>query len=243
MALLTLDVTQALPCRKVPESSDEVLRDIEADFGQLSLKSVLSYVWSLGIPVLPLNDQGAFHGACWRIDGRNVIVLKQKTQSEARWIVDLLHELFHASQHQEREQLSAVDAEDPLISRKSSEEEQAAVSFSCDVALRGRAEELVQLCVRLAGGKVERLKSAVSRIANQERVRVDILANYAAYRLAMQRLSWWPTAQTLQVTDANPWQIVRDRYLEMADFSGVNASDRELLLNALARSQPDNPGE
>jgi hypothetical protein len=30
----------------------------------------------MGIPVLPLSDRGAFHGATWRIQGRNVIVLK-----------------------------------------------------------------------------------------------------------------------------------------------------------------------
>ena len=62
-------------------------------YGAITFEHTLRYVWSLGIPVLPLRDPGAFHGACWRIDGRNIIVLKQRTLSLARWLADLLHEV------------------------------------------------------------------------------------------------------------------------------------------------------
>ena len=45
--------------------------------------------------------RGTFHGACWRYEGRNAVVLKQTPKHEARWAFDLLHELFHAGQRPE----------------------------------------------------------------------------------------------------------------------------------------------
>ena len=51
--------------------------------------------------MLPLDDPGAFHGACFREDWRNVIVLKQKTSASSRWAFDCLHECWHASQEPE----------------------------------------------------------------------------------------------------------------------------------------------
>ncbi len=45
--------------------------------------------------------RGTFHGACWRYEGRNAVVLKQTPKHEARWTFDLLHELFHAGQRPE----------------------------------------------------------------------------------------------------------------------------------------------
>jgi len=237
LALLALEVSRGIDPRPVETNAANVSRSL-AGSGPLTLRVVLNYVWDLGIPVLPLNDPGAFHGACWRVEGRNVIVLKQRTQSQARWIIDALHELFHAGQNPELERLAIIDTEDPLHSRESSPEEQLAVSFSCDVALSGRAEDLAALCVEAAGGSIERLKAAVPRVARREHVSTDLLANFMAYRLSaqlsVQKQSWWPVAQTLQTTDEDPWIVARDIFLERADFSRINASDRELMLRALA---------
>ena len=45
--------------------------------GSDDLRTVLHAVWDLGVVVLPLRGTGTFHGACWRYEGRNTIVLKQ----------------------------------------------------------------------------------------------------------------------------------------------------------------------
>ncbi len=63
----------------IPIDATECRQSIIASFGEITFGNVLKYVWRLGIPVLPLNDSGAFHGACWRAHGRNIIVLKQRT--------------------------------------------------------------------------------------------------------------------------------------------------------------------
>lgn len=239
LALLALEVSQGLHLRPVVTDPPEVMRSIAAASEPLTLRAVLNYIWDIGIPVLPLNDAGAFHGACWRVDGRNVIVLKQRTQSQARWIIDALHELFHAGQNLEQKHLTFIDLEDPFRNSKNSLEEKLAVTFSCNVGLSCRAEALAALCVKAAQGSVERLKAVVPKVAKREGVSTDMLANYMAYRLSLQNVSWWAVAQTLQGRGEDPWQVARDIFLERADFSRINASDRELLLRALVTPPED----
>lgn len=201
--------------------------------GQLTLRGCLEYAWSCGIPVLPLHDGGGFHGATWRMGGRNVIVLKQSTRSEARWIMDFLHEFRHAGQDPSADEFELVDSEMLLTERRESEEEEEATTFAGDVMLDGRAEELAKKCVAEASGKVELLKMTVPRVASREGVRIDALANYMAYRLAMQGINWWGAATNLQETDESPWEVTRDFLIERLDFAVLPDIDRSLLFRAL----------
>ena len=79
--------------RKVPTDWRKFRAQMIERYDGVDFKSALSFAWDLGVVVLPLNDAGAFHGACWRIDGVNVIVLKQPLRYPARWLFDLLHEI------------------------------------------------------------------------------------------------------------------------------------------------------
>jgi hypothetical protein len=167
------------------------------------------------------------------MDGRNVIVLKQNTRSEARWMTDLLHEFRHAGQDPSAKEFELVDSETLLNERRDSEEEQEATTFAGDVMLDGRAEELAKKCVDEAKGNVQFLKKAVPRVASREGVRMDALANYMAYRLAMQGINWWGTATNLQATDESPWEIARDFLIQRLDFTRLNEIDRALLIRAL----------
>lgn len=236
LALLAVAATQHLPTCEIPTDPMRVHSDIVGTYGAITIESVIRYIWSLGVVVLPLNDSGAFHGACWRVEGRNVIVIKQKTRSNARWIVDALHELRHAGEEPGAESLSFIEGEE-LSGRRTSKQEEDAIRFSGDVALGGRAEELVALSVKAANGSVEQLKSAVPRVAKREGVAVDALANYMAYRLSLQGQNWWGVANTLQAPDADPWTVARDIFLEHAVFGGLNAGDAELLRCALSGNE------
>jgi len=102
------------------------------------------------------------------------------------------------------------------------------------VVLAGRAEELAELCVQAAQGSVERLKAVVPRVAAREHVPADALANYMAFRLALQRINWWGAATNLQEAGPDPWQTARDLLLEQAHFDRLNDVDRTLLLQALS---------
>lgn len=239
LVLLQCTVRIEKPTR-IPRSAADIREALRGLGDQITLESVLTYTWDhLGIPVLPLNDSGAFHGACWRVNGQDVIVLKQRTTSHARWIIDLLHELGHLSKADTTTDISVIEPE--TLTKEAPphlvDEEMDATGFAGDVALAGKAEELAKKCVDAASGKLEWLKAAVPRVAEAEGVSVDLLANYMAYRLKLQGENWWGAAQNLQGESGNPWRVARDFLLARANFEKVNPVDRELLLHALSESE------
>ena len=234
LALLLLEATAALPQKPIPTDAHAMRAAIVAAYGSLNFEHALRYMWGLGIPVLPLADSGAFHGACWRVDGRNVIVLKQHVRAPTRWLFDLLHEVYHAGQQPEQRELAVIEDNDMTKERLESDEEQAASQYAGDVLLNGRAEVLIAQCVRAAGGSIERLKKALPQVAERERVRTDALANYMAFRLSLQGENWWGAANNLQATTPDPWLVARDVMLEHINLGALNESDRSLLLQALS---------
>jgi Zn-dependent peptidase ImmA (M78 family) len=233
LALLVLDATHSLPRKPIPTDAAEVRDAVISAYGAVTFETMLRYVWSIGVPVLPLNDAGAFHGACWRVEGRNIIVIKQGTKSASRWLFDLSHEVRHAGQEPDRDELTIIEENENAQERRESEEEQEASEFAGDVVLDGRAEELVEMCVEAARNDVKLLKSVLPRIARREQVSVSSLANYMAFRLSLQNYNWWGAATNLQEDEGDPWQIARDILLERANLSVLNEFDRELLQQAL----------
>jgi Zn-dependent peptidase ImmA (M78 family) len=208
-------------------------RCIQKQYKTVDLKSALHTAWDLGVVVLPLRDPGAFHGACWRYEGRNAVVLKQTSKHEARWLFDLLHELFHAGQRPEADTLEVIEADETSAERRKSDEEIAASQFAGDVVLDSKAEALAQASVQAARNSVERLKSVVPTIAAKNGVSVGALANYLAFRLSWQGVNWWGTAANLQVDDGDPWMIARDVFVERFPYDIDNELDRQLLDRAL----------
>ena len=237
LALLVLKATEHIEQYEVPTDAEDFRADVLEEFGSVTFPNVLAYIWSLGIPMLPLHDSGAFHGACWRSGGRDVIVLKQKNLSLDRWSNDLIHEAYHAGQEPEAEERTVVEAPETSEERRNDPEEQEATSFSGNVMLDGRAEELAQMCVSVAGGRVARLKAVVPNVASAEGVEVGALANYLAYRLSFSEINWWGAASNLQSTDADPWEIARDQLMKKLDLDQLNDVDRQLLVQALTKQE------
>jgi hypothetical protein len=232
LALILLDATRDLPHGSIPTSAEDLSSDIKAQYGSVSFENALRYAWSLGIPVLPLSDSGAFHAACWREKGRNIIVLKQPVRSLARWLYDLIHELCHAGRNPKEPRRSVVEYE-KLEGKRLSPEEKEANQIAGDVILDGRAEQLAKMCVVAAQGKVEWLKRVVPMVAKREHVATDALANYMAFRLSLEGVNWWGTATGLQNTDVDPWQLARNVLKERIDFSSLSYLDLVLLEQAL----------
>ena len=98
LALLILQATAHLQVKLVPTDAKTVRAAILAGYGEADFASVLRFIWDNGVAVLPLDDPGAFHGACWRANGRNVIALKRRTPLFARWLHLALHEFRHAGE-------------------------------------------------------------------------------------------------------------------------------------------------
>jgi transcriptional regulator with XRE-family HTH domain len=217
----------------VPSSAAELRAAIVQRYGNLSLRSALQYAWDVGIPVLPLADRGTFHGACWRHERRHVIVLKQRTPSLARWLHDLIHELRHTTQRPDEPTFGIVETSDSPYERINSDEEIDAAEFASAVILDGQQEQLTTRVVAEANGKIEYLKRAVVTVATHAGVDVGALANYLAFRLALQGENWWGAATNLQPRDENPWQVARDVFCERMDFARLQAIDQQLLSMAI----------
>lgn len=234
LALLTLEATRHLDTEAIPEDPLEVHSAITDRYGKVTFEAALRYAWSLGVPVLPLDDPAAFYGACWRIDGRNVIVLKQQAASHARWLFDLLHELRHAAEDPDRDELAVVEATPLSLERVGDLEEDQADDYAEEIIFGGRANDIAQSCVRRAGGRVDRLKRVVLEVSRKENVDEGALANYLAHRLDDENdIDWWGAAQNLQ-TDAPPaCSVARDTLFTHVRLSGLNEFDRDLLLRAL----------
>lgn len=231
---LALAVIEGIDVEPQPVPDDPIAMhdEVVEGYGQLTLETVLQYAWDHGIAVLPLADPGAFHGACWRIGGRSVIVLKQRTGSLARWLFDLIHEICHTRQCLNEEDRAVVEEGDPAT-LTDDDYELEANDYAGNVVLRGRAEELVQQCVDRASGNVEFLKRAAKDIAREQSVDLGSFANYLAFRLSMQGINWWGASANLQASDDNPYLIARDIFIERCDVSKLGRFDRELIINAM----------
>lgn len=234
LALVTIRGMADCPTESIPVDPREMRRRILArGKGKDDFRTVLHTVWDLGVVVLPLRGKGTFHGACWRYEGRNVIVLKQTSQHEAHWTFDLLHELFHASQRPLEKSFELVEVDPTSSERRESGEEIAASQYAGDVMLDGKAEELAKNCVAYSRNTMPKLKNAVRRVANENGVNVGALANYVAFRLSWQGLNWWGASANLQRDSSDPWTIARDVFVERHPFQIEDEVDRALLDRAL----------
>jgi hypothetical protein len=220
--------------QEIPTSATEVRQVLIDRYGSITFEGALKYAWDLGIVVLPLNDAAVFHGACWRIDDRNVVVLKQKTLSVSRWLFDLLHEIRHLAEEPENEQLSLIELDVASDERRQSPQEVEASRFAGDVILDGRAEQLAELCVNESSGRLQWLKAAVPKVAKRENVAIDALANYMAFRLSQQGENWWGAANNLQDISVDPWILAREEFFARIDLARVGEPERDLLIRALS---------
>jgi transcriptional regulator with XRE-family HTH domain len=196
------------------------------------LRATVRYAASIGVAVLALRDPAAFYGACFSTHNRAALVIKHTSDSPARWLAVLLHELDHVRDIPTAGPRSWVElgeietwTDDPV--------EQRAHAFAADVLFAGRPGTVLAHTVNAAGGSVERLKSVVPAVAAQAEVPPDVLANYLAFRLSQRGLNWWPTAVGFQEA-GDPWRVITDELLSHLDFTALDTADRQALLDALA---------
>ena len=224
----------SIPKNEYPGDLKEFKEDFYRSYKQLTLRNLLSFSWDLGISVVPLNDQGVFHGASWNIDDKHVIVLKQRNNSHARWIFDLLHELYHVFAHLDSPNTSIVEIEEvnPFSSNASLEEREAN-TFANHFIFGERSEDIAKTALLKADYKMELLKSAVSETAIEEDVPADFIANYLAFRLQMSGKNWWGTASNFQTISPSPFDIASEILRERIRIENLNPIDRNMLESAL----------
>ena len=220
--------------REIPDDPLKIREEVLSENGSVRLAGLLHWTWDHGIPVLPLFDPGKFHGACWLINDRPVICLKQHTQFDSRWTFDLAHELGHVARHLNSERPAIVESEDiPLVETIDSMLWKTKRVTSPELCYWS-PERLAQEAVKQADGQVSWLKRAVESVAAKNSVETDALANYLAFRLATQGLNeWWGVATNLQQRGDDAQRLAREEFERRADLSLLSDDDRALLEAAL----------
>ena len=230
---LVLQSTASLAKQEYPEDTDE-FRNLFKKSQVIDFESCLSIVWDLGICVMPLRDKGLFHGASWNIEGRHIIILKQTSNSQAKWLFDLLHEVYHVLAHLDEVNTSVIETEEigPAVDQSAVEEAEAN-SFAHKVLFDDSTESIVNKCLELASYRIENLKTAVKKVSREEHIGEDVLANYLAYRLSLQNENWWATANSLQITSPDPYEIAMKYLKENLEDNINNPIEANLLAMAI----------
>lgn len=233
IAGLVADALHDAATPSIPDNWIDLRKELFGN-GPANLDRGVRSAWRLGIPVIPLSDPIRFHGCCFRIKGRNVIVLKQSARYESRWLFDLVHEIAHASE-QPHSDAFAPDMNDPTSSiRRESEREMQANQMAGDVLLNGRAEELYLRILSKSSGSIARLKGLTEAEASAEKIDVGVLANYVAYRLKQEHfVDWWGAATNLQTSEDDPFEVVRNAFFDEAPLQMLSEDNRELINQAL----------
>ncbi len=236
LALRLLQATDHLPIKAMPTDPYRIHTKIVEDYGSFSLEGSLRFIWNLGIPVMTVNDPGAFQGAFFKENDRGIILLKSKTKSHARWSFDLFHEYWHATRYRgdTKEIFEIEDFKSESLGEKSSSKEETEASlFASAVLLGRRPDTLVHMCMKEARNDLSRLKRAVRDVAARENVSVDALANCVAFRLSKEGHDWWGSAERLQSEDESISSIVNKVLIDFVDLNSMAAYDLDLLKRAL----------
>lgn len=232
LAQICAEAMPTLPREPIPDSAAPMIEIIRRR-GNVDFPNALETAWDLGIIVLPLGDGGQFHGAHWRIGGTNVVVLKQGERSAAKWLIDLMHEVFHAARFPEELDNAVIEEAETSDYRRDDPEEKHATWYASLVATQGRAEDLFKQVAADTGGDIRRFKSAVARVATSTGIDVGVIANYVAHRLWQQDVQWWGAAANLQDRLIDPLDLARDVFFRRFDFTKLDETGLELLQLAL----------
>lgn len=203
--------------------------------GAVDLETAVRRCWAHGIGVIGLRDKVAFHGAARRVDGRATIVLKPSSRHASRWLFNLIHEIYHLVS--EPEDFTLIEGSETSRERREDRNERRADRYAAMILTDGALENAFAKVEQRAGGGLgrregdaARLVAAVRETAAYYRIPVGILANLVADDLrSTGRVNWWGAANNLQPSGDDPWKIVRDVFLEEADFRGLDGTGADLL--------------
>ncbi len=167
--------------REAPSDPAEIRQQAKDETGQVTLASLLVWMWGQGIPVVPLLGRSGFSAAVWCVDGVPIVVLKEARDLAVYWLFDLGHELGHIVLRHVTD-MALVDVDSPQPHSSTDRDEDAASTFALDLLLPGHRQLLADVRAESRGSYL-RFKSAVETVAAQAGVSPGLLGMVAAYEL------------------------------------------------------------
>lgn len=236
LSLIVESCAMNAPSAKFPEDWSDLHQHLTKPGEPMSFQKTLKYLWDSGIVILPLRDSGAFHGAVWKIRDRFVIVLKQKTELESRWLFDLLHELAHIILGHVTDDASIIE-ERPISLDNPGDDEDKASEWAEDALFDGESEAIEEECTRACKGDLKLLRGVIGRVAKNFNVNLGALANHMAHRLVSEGENWWGNAHNLQAAQSDPFDFARMELLKRINLKNLNPIDKELLMRSITEEE------
>ncbi len=219
--LLTLGMTVAhiihdhINIAATPRSIEDpavVRREMVDASGQVTLESMVEWMWDHGIPVIPLHGKGGFCAAVLAVGSEPTVIVKEIRDHVAYWMFDIAHELGHvALGHVHDEGLVDVEALIPTGDESHDTQESAANAYALALLLDAPTDLLGRVETEARGSHL-RFKGAVLTVARQANVNAGLLGVVAARALTHvgEHKDRWGSANNLSLADGAPRPIVRD---------------------------------
>jgi transcriptional regulator with XRE-family HTH domain/Zn-dependent peptidase ImmA (M78 family) len=198
------------PYSAIPDNPGAIRQEAIEPAKGITLQSLLRWVWSRGIPVLPLWGKGGFEAAVLRLDDGPTIVIKESRSVAAYWLFDLAHELGHVALGHARNAI--VDVEAPSLTEASpDEQEREATEFALELLLPNH-QSLLNRVRDYARGSGVRFKFGVEEIAAAARVSPALLGMVAAFALpdVGRPKDRWGSATNLAKLEGDGRSITRE---------------------------------
>ena len=214
---------------EIPGDPHAVLRSIRDGAEGMTLAGILDYTWGRGIPTVALNYPGMFHGASLSKNGRHIIMLNQMSELESRWMLVMLHEIYHI-----------IEKSNTMHILSHRQGDRSANMFAFEVMLDGRSDELAGMCFEKAGCGPPSLQEAVHRVARDEGVELAILADRVGYELGIEPgvdAPYNDSPYNDVPTDLHA--TVNDMFLKHSDLKRLDEQEIRLLQSALYYGPPE----
>ncbi len=244
--LLTLGTTVAQIIRRhtdivaAPRSigSPSVVRSEMVDAsGEVTLVSMVEWMWDHGIPVIPLHGKGGFCAAVLAVGSGPIVIIKETRDHVAYWMFNLAHELGHiALGHAHDNGLVDVDALTPAGDATQDAQENAANEYALALLLDSATDLLGRVETESRGSHL-RFKGAVVTVARQANVNAGLLGVVAAKALTHvgEPKDRWGSANNLSLADGAPRPVVREA-LQRRLTSSIEPELDRLLVQATVLS-------
>lgn len=216
----------------IPNDPATARRAVEDDLGELSLRSLLTWTWRQGIPVLPMSGRGSFSAAVWSLDDGPVIVLKEARDVPAFWFFDLAHELGHIAQGHVKTR-SIIDVDGPTSSDaldSTDAQEREANEYALSLLVPDH-QALVAEVRRRSRGDYLAFKGAVATTARDYGVNAGVLGVIAAHELTDigEHKDRWGSSTNLSKQDGEGRSAAVDIAGQFLRLETVGETDRVLL--------------